>query len=111
MIASLEQIPLPRNAYLSAFPNASLPSYIDGKFEYKDNAEYFQRSAEEFRKQGVRLLGGCCGTTPEHIRNFAKVLKDASPITEKTIETNKAVVDSILEHSPPLGITPLWRKL
>lgn len=108
MIASLEQIPLPRNAYLSAFPNASLPSYIDGKFEYKDNAEYFQRSAEEFRKQGVRLLGGCCGTTPEHIRNFAKVLKDASPITEKTIETNKAVVDSILEHSPlPRDYTPL----
>ncbi|CAM5616726.1 Bifunctional homocysteine S-methyltransferase/5,10-methylenetetrahydrofolate reductase [Streptomyces afghaniensis] len=108
MIASLEQIPLPRNAYLSAFPNASLPSYIDGKFEYKDNAKYFQRSAEEFRKQGVRLLGGCCGTTPEHIRNFAKVLKDASPITEKTIETNKAVVDSILEHSPPpRDYTPL----
>lgn len=86
MIASLEQIPLPKNAYLSAYPNASLPSYIDGKFEYKDNAEYFQKSAEEFRKQGVRLLGGCCGTTPEHIRNFAKVLKEASLSQKKQLQ-------------------------
>lgn len=108
MIASLEQIPLPKNAYLSAYPNASLPSYIDGKFEYKDNAEYFQKSAEEFRKQGVRLLGGCCGTTPEHIRNFAKVLKEASPITEKTVATNKPAVDAIFHHSsPPRDYTPL----
>lgn len=108
MIASLEQIPLPKNAYLSAYPNASLPSYIDGKFEYKDNAEYFQKSAEEFRKQGVRLLGGCCGTTPEHIRNFAKVLKEASPITEKTVATNKPDVDAIFHHSsPPRDYTPL----
>lgn len=108
MIASLEQIPLPKNAYLSAYPNASLPSYIDGKFEYKDNAEYFQKSAEEFRKQGVRLLGGCCGTTPEHIRNFAKVLKEASPITEKTVATNKTAVDAIFHHSsPPRDYTPL----
>lgn len=108
MIASLEQIPLPKNAYLSAYPNASLPSYIDGKFKYKDNAEYFQKSAEEFRKQGVRLLGGCCGTTPEHIRNFAKVLKEASPITEKTVATNKTAVDAIFHHSsPPRDYTPL----
>ncbi|PAE13787.1 bifunctional homocysteine S-methyltransferase/methylenetetrahydrofolate reductase [Niallia circulans] len=108
MIASLEQIPLPKNAYLSAYPNASLPSYVDGKFEYKDNAEYFQKSAEEFRKQGVRLLGGCCGTTPEHIRNFAKVLKEASPITEKTVATNKTAVDAIFHHSsPPRDYTPL----
>lgn len=101
MIASLEQIPLPKDAFLSAYPNASLPTYIDGKFEYKDNAEYFRKSAKEFRKQGVRLLGGCCGTTPEHIKNFAEALKNASPITEKAVSSNKAVVDSIVLHSPP----------
>ncbi|CAI9385966.1 bifunctional homocysteine S-methyltransferase/methylenetetrahydrofolate reductase [Niallia sp. Sow4_A1] len=108
MIASLEQIPLPKDAYLSAYPNASLPTYIDGKFEYKDNAEYFRKSAEEFRKQGVRLLGGCCGTTPEHIKNFAEVLKNASPITDKPVTSNKAMVDSIVLHSPPpREFTPL----
>ncbi|MER2060411.1 MAG: bifunctional homocysteine S-methyltransferase/methylenetetrahydrofolate reductase, partial [Niallia sp.] len=108
MIASLEQIPLPKDAYLSAYPNASLPAFIDGKFEYKDNAEYFRKSAEEFRKQGVRLLGGCCGTTPEHIKNFAEALKNASPLTEKSVLSNKAVVDSIVLHSPPpRDYTPL----
>ncbi len=107
MIASLEQIPLPKDAYISAYPNASLPTYIDGKFEYKDNAEYFRKSAEEFRKQGVRLLGGCCGTTPEHIKNFAEALKNTSPIIEKAVPANKAVVDSIILHSPTREYTPL----
>ncbi|PKG22426.1 bifunctional homocysteine S-methyltransferase/methylenetetrahydrofolate reductase [Niallia nealsonii] len=93
MIASLKEVPLLKNAYLSAYPNASLPSYNDGVFEYKDNAEYFRQSAVEFRNQGVRLLGGCCGTTPEHIKNFAESLKDCEPITEKTIAAKQA--DSI----------------
>lgn len=90
MIASLKDVPLLENAYLSAYPNASLPSYNNGVFEYKDNAEYFRQSAVEFRNQGVRLLGGCCGTTPEHIKNFAESLKDCEPITEKTIAVKQA---------------------
>ncbi|WP_173391075.1 homocysteine S-methyltransferase family protein, partial [Robertmurraya massiliosenegalensis] len=64
MIKSLEEIQIPDSAFLSAFPNASLPTYTDGKFHYEGDADYFKSSAKAFREQGVRLLGGCCGTTP-----------------------------------------------
>jgi homocysteine S-methyltransferase len=86
MLKSLEKVELPKNAYLSAYPNASLPAYTDGKFHYEGDAEYFRKAAQEFREQGVRLLGGCCGTTPEHIRAFAAELKNLAPITEKTVK-------------------------
>jgi methionine synthase I (cobalamin-dependent)/5,10-methylenetetrahydrofolate reductase len=86
MLKSLEQVELPKHAFLSAFPNASLPAYTDGKFHYEGDAEYFRKAAQEFRDQGVRLLGGCCGTTPEHIKAFASELKSAVPITEKIVK-------------------------
>lgn len=96
MLKTLEQVELPQRAYLSAYPNASLPTYTDGKFHYESDAEYFRKAAKDFREQGVRLLGGCCGTTPEHIRAFAAALKNTAPITEKTVKTvpEKIVVGS-----------------
>jgi methionine synthase I (cobalamin-dependent)/5,10-methylenetetrahydrofolate reductase len=83
MLKALELIPLPKHSYLSAYPNASLPAFTDGMFHYEGDPEYFRKSALLFRDQGVRLLGGCCGTTPEHIRTFAEELRNVAPITEK----------------------------
>ncbi len=84
MIQSLEQVPL-NGRYLSAYPNASLPDYEDGRLVYPTAPEYFKESAEALHKQGVRLIGGCCGTTPEHIAAVASVLKGVKPITSKKI--------------------------
>lgn len=89
MISSLEQIELPSKAFLSAYPNAGLPAYTDGKFHYEGNPEYFGKSARSFRDQGVRLIGGCCGTTPEHIKAFADELKGLPPVLDKKITTKK----------------------
>ncbi|MGX6446062.1 bifunctional homocysteine S-methyltransferase/methylenetetrahydrofolate reductase [Neobacillus sp. K501] len=96
MLTALEQIELPAHSFLSAYPNASLPAYTDGKFHYEGDADYFRKSAQGFRQQGIRLLGGCCGTTPEHIRAFASVLKNSTPITEKIVklEQRKIVVEA-----------------
>lgn len=92
MLLALEQIPIPTKAFLSAYPNAGLPSYTDGIFHYDGDADYFRKSAHSFREQGVRLLGGCCGTTPEHIRAFASVLKGTVPVTEKKIKVKQEKV-------------------
>jgi methionine synthase / methylenetetrahydrofolate reductase(NADPH) len=92
MIASLEQINIPKKAYLSAYPNAGLPAYTDGRFHYEGNPEYFRKSAHSFRNQGVRLIGGCCGTTPEHIQAIADELKGLQPVTEKAVAPKKAKI-------------------
>ena len=106
MLQTLEQIELPKHAYLSAYPNASLPAYTDGKFHYEGDPEYFRKSAEEFRNQGVRLLGGCCGTTPDHIRAFASELKNRKPVTEKIIKQTRAAV-IVKQHEPKRDFVPL----
>jgi methionine synthase / methylenetetrahydrofolate reductase(NADPH) len=92
MLLALEQVEIPHTAFLSAYPNASLPTYTDGKFHYEGDADYFRKSARAFRNEGIRLLGGCCGTTPEHIRAFAAELKNSAPVTNKVVKLEQAKV-------------------
>lgn len=61
--------------YLSAKPNAGLPELIDGKTVYKEPVERFVEASKEFISHGVRLIGGCCGTTPEFIKAIKESLK------------------------------------
>ncbi len=49
-------------------PNAGLPRQIDGRMIYMSTPEYFATYARYYLQEGIRLVGGCCGTTPEHIR-------------------------------------------
>ncbi len=51
-------------------PNAGLPSVVDGRTIYVANPEHFGVFARRMLKAGVRLIGGCCGTTPEHTRSM-----------------------------------------
>ncbi|WP_274361555.1 bifunctional homocysteine S-methyltransferase/methylenetetrahydrofolate reductase [Paenibacillus thermotolerans] len=61
-------------APLSVFPNAGLPAYVDGRFTYPAGPDYFGESALAFARLGVKLVGGCCGTTPEHIRSIRQAI-------------------------------------
>lgn len=82
-IQAFEGVGLPETAYLSAYPNASLLDVEDGRVVYESETDYFARAAEELVKQGVRLIGGCCGTTPKHIAAAKKRLAKLAPIEEK----------------------------
>ena len=99
MIRSLEEVPLPKKAFLSVYPNASLPDYRDGRLVYETNPSYFEETALAFREQGARLIGGCCGTTPKHIATIAKALKGLKPVTEKKVKKRNIVV-SVQASSP-----------
>ncbi|WP_078548180.1 bifunctional homocysteine S-methyltransferase/methylenetetrahydrofolate reductase [Litchfieldia alkalitelluris] len=89
MIRSLEEVPIPKKAFLSAYPNASLPDYVEGRLVYETHENYFKESALLFRDQGVRLIGGCCGTTPKHIEAMSSALKGLGPVTTKTVKHRK----------------------
>ncbi|HEX7064821.1 MAG TPA: bifunctional homocysteine S-methyltransferase/methylenetetrahydrofolate reductase, partial [Bacillales bacterium] len=85
MIQAFEEIPIPKHAYLSAYPNASLPEYVGGKLVYNANPAYFGESARAFHSQGVRLIGGCCGTSPELVEAMAKSTAGLEPVQEKQV--------------------------
>ena len=59
---------------LSAMPNAGYPAISGGRTVYTNNPDYFAQKLAEFRALGITILGGCCGTTPEHIRAAARLL-------------------------------------
>jgi len=65
--------------YISAHPNAGLPNQFG---EYDETPEIMALQVKEFfDHKSVNIIGGCCGTTPEHIRAFAKMAKAATPHT------------------------------
>jgi methionine synthase I (cobalamin-dependent)/5,10-methylenetetrahydrofolate reductase len=68
---------------ISAFPNAGYPRYNDGRFFYNAAPEYFAEAAKEFVAQGARLIGGCCGVGPDHIRAMATAIAGLKPILLK----------------------------
>lgn len=65
-----------RTAYLSAMPNAGFPSYIGGRYIYVSTPEYMAGHARRMAALGVRVLGGCCGTTPEHTAVMREALRE-----------------------------------
>jgi methionine synthase / methylenetetrahydrofolate reductase(NADPH) len=105
MIRSLEEVPLPAKAFLSAYPNASLPDYRDGRLVYETNTDYFKETALAFREQGVRLIGGCCGTTPKHIEAMANALTDRTPIKEKVVKKRDVAIS--IQTNEPNASPPL----
>lgn len=62
---------------VSAVPNAGIPRRVDDRFIYVSTPEYFGVFARRLCKLGVRLIGGCCGTTPEHVRRIAAAVRMA----------------------------------
>lgn len=85
MQQSFSHIELPDNAYLSCYPNASLLDIENSRFKYSDNAEYFGKVAEQLIQEGVRIIGGCCGTTPEHIQYIKSSVANLKPVSSKNV--------------------------
>jgi methionine synthase / methylenetetrahydrofolate reductase(NADPH) len=65
---------------LSAMPNAGLPAMVEGRKIYLCSPEYMAQYARRFLQAGVRIVGGCCGTTPEHIKNIRSEVRSLQPV-------------------------------
>ncbi|MGV8059339.1 MAG: bifunctional homocysteine S-methyltransferase/methylenetetrahydrofolate reductase [Smithellaceae bacterium] len=80
ILRTMEQTTVPEGTILSVFPNAGRLGLMEGEFEYTSSPAYFADRALCFRDQGVRVIGGCCGTTPDHIKAVAEALNGLSPV-------------------------------
>jgi methionine synthase I (cobalamin-dependent)/5,10-methylenetetrahydrofolate reductase len=69
---------------LSAMPNAGLPATVEGRNIYLCSPEYTAQYARRFLQAGVRVIGGCCGTTPEHIRQIVREVRSLQPVQRTT---------------------------
>ena len=83
MVQLLEKVPA--GDLLAAYPNAGYPRYTEGRYVYPTAPDYFANAGREMVAQGARLIGGCCGTTPEHIAALAKAVADLKPVRSKPV--------------------------
>lgn len=79
MLSAIEKMATATTLKLSAQPNAGTPRNIDGRNIYLCSPEYMASYARRFVQAGARIVGGCCGTTPEHIRAIRGAVRSAAP--------------------------------
>jgi homocysteine S-methyltransferase len=89
---------------VTALPNAGLPRRVDDRLLYIATPEYFGLFARRMFKLGVRLVGGCCGTTPEHIRRIAAAARMAGSALAPEIEAGHSIEASYAPPAPPSNI-------
>jgi methionine synthase / methylenetetrahydrofolate reductase (NADH) len=84
MLETIERLAQVTRRRLSAQPNAGKPRDIEGRNIYLCSPEYMASYARRFVLYGVRLVGGCCGTTPEHIRQIRAAVRATTPAGRAT---------------------------
>ncbi len=103
---------------ISVMPNAGLPRFVHGRFVYLSSPEYLAEYATRFAAAGARLVGGCCGTTPAHVRKMRDALRHAgkggAPAAPVEVTAVPVAAPRMEEHLPaadPASRTRLARKL
>lgn len=82
---------------ICAIPTAGLPQLVAGRIVYNASTEYFARYGSRLAEAGANIIGGCCGTTPEHIRALVEALKDFKPSLRKAESVEVAEVAEVVE--------------
>jgi methionine synthase / methylenetetrahydrofolate reductase(NADPH) len=98
--------------HVSGMPNAGFPKREGDRIVYpKSSPAYFAEYAREAAEMGVRILGGCCGTTPAHIRAMAEVVKSLRPSQAhaKATVVPKSQPSAVIQEREPES--KLWKKL
>ena len=85
---------------ISLMPNAGSPRSIEGRTLYLSSPEYFAEFSKRFIQTGARVIGGCCGTTPEHVKSMRRAISALEPAPTRM----RAITKERLEEAP--SVTP-----
>ncbi len=99
ILEAIERMREHTNRRLSAQPNAGFPRDIGGRQIYLASPEYMAKYAKRLINAGVKFIGGCCGTTPEHIKLIVDAVRALSPgrrqVSTITVEEQSAGVEPV----------------
>jgi len=101
---------------LSAMPNAGFPKRVGDRIVYpKSSPEYFAQFARDAASLGVRILGGCCGSTPQHIQAMTEAVKDLRPSKSAKISVAGEIDEALESAEKKVAArepeSRLWRKI
>jgi len=101
MLETLERMARVAHVRLSAQPNAGKPREVEGRNLYLCSPDYMASYARRFINAGVRLVGGCCGTTPDHIRAIKIAVRSLAPGAAR--KEGRAPAPAVVVPSPPVA--------
>ncbi len=105
ILNGLEEMRAITDKKLSAQPNAGLPRDVQGRQFYMCSPEYMSKFAKRFIKAGAKFIGGCCGTTPKHIKLMSDSVRAISP--RKTQVAVKESAAAINENKRAVEVEPV----
>ncbi|MDI9431308.1 MAG: bifunctional homocysteine S-methyltransferase/methylenetetrahydrofolate reductase [Planctomycetota bacterium] len=109
MLSSLELARTITDKPISVQPNAGMPRSVEGRQLYMCTPEYMAEYAKRFFEKGARIIGGCCGTTPDHIREIARAVRSVGRAVARTTGSVTVGRDRPKE-TPSLPAVPLEAK-
>ncbi|MDX1675637.1 MAG: bifunctional homocysteine S-methyltransferase/methylenetetrahydrofolate reductase, partial [Longimicrobiales bacterium] len=114
ILSGIERLAAVTDRPLSAQPNAGLPREIEGRKIYMASPDYMAKYAKRLIQAGAKFVGGCCGTTPEHIATISDAVHAMSPGRTRTrieVERVDAGHEGAVEPVPLAARSRLGRKL
>ena len=108
LLATLKRIAAVTELPLAAYPNSGFPEYVDGRYIYLTTPDYFAGMALEMVTAGASLVGGCCGTTPDQVREVARRLRGLRPIPRRVASTVKETGSGPAPTSAGPGFLAGW---
>jgi methionine synthase / methylenetetrahydrofolate reductase (NADH) len=100
ILNALEKMREVTSKKLSAQPNAGLPRDVQGRQFYMCSPEYMSKFAKRFIQSGAKFIGGCCGTTPAHIKLISDAVRAASPRAQRIAFSPGSTIH-VEEITPP----------
>ncbi len=108
MLDAIEEISSVTAKKISCQPNAGLPREISGRQMYMASPDYMGKYAKRLIHKGVKFLGGCCGTTPEHVKVMADAVRPLSPRRTFVIVERDEAGERQGVQPVPLGDRSRW---
>src|SRR2546421_5856020 len=99
MLDTIERMEAVTRRKLSAQPNAGQPRDVEGRNIYLCSPDYMASYARRFIMHNVRVVGGCCGTTPEHIRQIKAAVRAMAPAVLKSEDAGRSA-KAVALHGP-----------
>ncbi len=102
VLTAIEHMAAATTLPLMAMPNAGMPRSVEGRNIYLCSPEYMASFARKFTRAGVQFIGGCCGTTPQHIRAMKSALRASEAQAAAAARVSKK--EPIVTETPPVSI-------
>ncbi len=102
MLDAIEELGAANSKRISCMPNAGQPREIQGRQMYMASPEYVGKYAKRLIHKGVKYIGGCCGTTPDHVKAIADNVRPLSPRRHLVVVESTALTmeDTAIESKP-----------